>query len=100
MLLKTLVKKLDSLFCHYLGISKEKIRPHSLCMKNNYLIVTSTLPFKRHIFKEAWNDFKVSDLKKSNPKINEKIGLAAGKSIAKDLVISFEEVEIDQPKFE
>jgi hypothetical protein len=46
MLLKLFVKKLDSLFCHYLGIHKEKMRPLSLCMKNNYLIVTCVLPFK------------------------------------------------------
>lgn len=93
-------KKLDSLFCLYLGITKEKIRPHSLCMKNNCLLVTSALPYKRHIFKEGWNDFSISDLKKTNhPQIKEKIGLALGKSIAKGLVISFEEVEIDPPTY-
>ncbi len=100
MLLKMLAKKLDSLFCLYLGINREKIRPHSLCMKNNYLIVTCALPFKRHIFKEAWNDFNAGDLKKSHLKINEKVGLAVGKTIAKGLVISFEEVKIDHPKTE
>lgn len=100
MLLTMLAKKLDSLFCVYLGINKEKIRPQSLCMKNNYLIVTSALPYKRHIFKEPWNDFNNNDLKKSNVIIKEKIGLAVGKSIAKGLVISFEEVEIDQSKSE
>jgi|GEM_PF-1648388 hypothetical protein len=99
-LLKLFVKKLDSLFCHYLGIHKEKMRPLSLCMKNNYLIVTSALPFKRHVFKEPWNEFNVSDLTKSHSNINEKLGLAAGKTIAKGLIISFEEVEIDSPKFE
>ncbi len=100
MLLTMLAKKLDSLFCVYLGINNEKIRPQSLCMKNNYLIVTSALPYKRHIFKEPWNDFNNNDLKKSNVIINEKIGLAVGKSIAKGLVISFEEVAIDQSKSE
>ena len=100
MLLKLFVKKLDSLFCHYLGIHKEKIRPLSLCMKNNYLIVTSTLPFKRHVFKEPWNDFNVNDLTQSHSTINKKVGLAAGKIIAKGLVISFEEVEIVPPKSE
>lgn len=100
MLLKRLAKKLDSLFCLYLGINKEKIRPHSLYMKNNYLIVTCAFPFKRHIFKEPWNDFNAGNLKTFHQKINEQIGLAAGKTIAKGLIISFEEVGIDRPKFE
>lgn len=100
MLLKLLAKKLDNLFCHYLGIHKEKMRPLSLCLKNNYLIVTCALPFKRHIFKESWNNININDLTKSSLPINEKMGLAAGKAIAKGLVISFEEVEIDPPKSE
>ncbi|WP_339051043.1 hypothetical protein [Rickettsiella endosymbiont of Xylota segnis] len=72
----------------------------SLRMKNNYLIVTCALPFKRHVFKKSWNDLNVNDLIKSHPHMNGKVGLAVGKTIAKDLVISFEEVEIDTPKSE
>lgn len=100
MLLKILAKKLDHLFCYYLGIHKEKMRLHSLYIKNNTLVVIYAFPFKRHIFKETSNNFNLSDLIKLYPKINDKIGLAAGKSIAKGLVISFEEVNIDPTKSE
>lgn len=98
MLLTLLAKRLDNYFCHYLGIHKEKIRLHSLCMKNNSVMITCAIPFKRHVFKQSWNNFNFKDFIKSDSKINDKIGLAAGKTIAKGLTISFEEVKVDSQK--
>lgn len=100
-LLTVLIKKLDHFICQYLGIHQEKIRLHSFRVKNNNsLVVTYAIPFKRHIFKESWNDLNFQELTQSQSKINDKIGLAAGKTIAKGLVISFEEVEVDSQKTE
>lgn len=56
-------------------------------MKNNYLIVTCALPFKRHVFKKPWNDLNISDLTKPHPNINKRVSLVVGKTIAKGLVI-------------
>lgn len=100
MLLKNIAKKIDNLFCLYLGIHKEKIRLHSLHKKNNFLTVIYALPYKRHIFKEPLNNFNFRDFTQSHPNINDKLGLAVGKTIAKDLVISFEEVKIDSSEIE
>lgn len=97
-ILTTLIKKLDNSICQYLGIPKEKMRLHSFSVKNNSLIVTCAIPFKRHVFKESWNNLYFKELTKSQSKINDKIGLAVGKTIAKGLVISFEEVEVDLQK--
>lgn len=94
-LLITFTKRLDSFLCHYLGIHKEKIRFQSFRLKNNSFIVTYAIPFKRHVFRESLNSLHSTDLIKSHRKVNNKVGLAAGKSIAKGLIISFEEVEID-----
>lgn len=99
-LLTVLIKKLDHFICQYLGIHQEKIRLHSFRVKNNSLVVTYAIPFKRHIFKESWNDFNFQELTQSQSKINDKIGLAAGKTIANGLVISFEEVKVDSQKTE
>ena len=99
-ILTILIKKLDNSICQYLGIHKEKVRLHSFRVKNNSLIVTCAIPFKRHVFKESWNNLNFKELIKSQSKINDKVGLAAGKIIAKGLVISFEEVEVDSQKIE
>ena len=98
--IKRLAKKLDNLFCYYLGIHKEKLRLQSLRMKDNSMMVTYAIPFKRYLFKEPWNKLNIKDLIRSHSKINNKVGLAVGKSIAKGLVVSFEEAKIDSPKSE
>lgn len=93
-----LLKLIDGFFCKYLGLNIESIRLDSLKMKSNQLTVKNTMPFKRHLFQEHWNDFEAINFKELDKKDCEKLGIAAGKAIAKGLVISFEEVSIDKSK--
>ncbi|MFK3618023.1 hypothetical protein WJ883_11295, partial [Coxiella burnetii] len=53
-----------------------------------------TTAYKRHVMKESWSSFSDVSLKRVNPESLEKLGLAAGKAIAKNLIISFEKPTI------
>lgn len=96
MMFKIIIKKIDKLVCSYLGLDRERVKPNSIKIKNNKFIITSTIPFKRHIFQEYWHEFNATSFKQLHSQDQEKLGLAAGKIIAKDLSISFEEVSIDK----
>ena len=98
MLLNALLENLDKIFCRYLRKKIKKNKPYNLRIRNNQLIVTRTIPFKRHILQEQRKDFDVPDFKKLHRNDREKIGLATGKAIAKGLAVSFEEVSIDKSK--
>lgn len=84
-LLKILIKKIDILFCQYLGLTSHKIKPNCLRIKSNQLIVISTIPFKRHLVQECWNNFDANNFNY----MRNKTGIAAGKKVARGLVISF-----------
>lgn len=96
MVFKILLKRLDKLLCNYLGINKDEIRPNSVKIQKNKLIITNTIPFKRHSFQEPWDKFNNSHFKQLHKDEREKLGLAAGKALAKGLTISFEEPPIDK----
>lgn len=96
MMFKIVIKKIDKLLCNYLGLDREKVKPNSIKIKNNQFIITSTIPFKRHSFQEYWNEFYTTSFKQLYDHDRQKLGLAAGKILAKNLTISFEEVSIDK----
>jgi hypothetical protein len=91
MLIRLFFKKVDSLLCLYLGIERETVKPENVALKDGNLIITNTASHKRHVTKESWTDFSKSSVKQINDENLEKLGLAAGKAIAKKCVISFEE---------
>ncbi|MFZ2486293.1 MAG: hypothetical protein WAW84_06865 [Candidatus Rickettsiella isopodorum] len=93
-----MLKVIDKYFCKYLGLNRDSIRLDSLKKKDTKFIVKSTMPFKRHLIHEQWNNFEASSFKELNKKDYEKLGIAAGKAIAKNLVISFEGSSIDKSK--
>ncbi|MCZ6914678.1 MAG: hypothetical protein O7C59_09605 [Rickettsia endosymbiont of Ixodes persulcatus] len=96
MMFKIVIKEIDKLLCNYLGLDRERVKPNSIKIKNNKFIITSTIPFKRHSFQEYWNEFNTTSFKQLHNQDREKLGLAAGKILAKDLTISFKEVSIDK----
>lgn len=94
MLIKELFRKIDKIICSYLGLEQEKICPTSVQMQDDKLMVTNTASFKRHLTKESWDNFKILSMQQTSLDNLEKLGVAAGKAIAKNLVISFEEPSI------
>lgn len=88
-----LVNALDKSICSYLGLKEEQITPHEVEMIDDELIVTSTTSFKRHVTREAWHQFSLFRTRINQDSL-EKLGLAVGKALAKNFVVSFEENEI------
>lgn len=91
-----LVNKIDWLLRFYFGLEKEEIKPQSIEIINNDIVIYNTNSFKRHLLMQGWENFSESDLKRTSPENKEKLGIAAGKSIAKNLVISFEEAQLTE----
>jgi hypothetical protein len=92
----TLIIYLDAILCRYLGLEKEQVKPESVELVDNELIISNTTSFKRHSYKENWQQFSESALGQTDPAHLEKLGVAMGKALAKDLLISFEEAPIDR----
>ncbi len=98
MLIKNLLVKIDCLFCSYLGFAQEEVRPNTVQIQGEKLIVTNTSSFKRHLLKETWDNFNNAGIKQIRPEARERLGIAIGKAIAKNLVVSFEEISINKRK--
>ncbi|ABS77411.2 hypothetical protein CbuD7D7780_00115 [Coxiella burnetii] len=94
MTIKKLLEKIDQMICSYLGLGQEETRPAQVQMTDGRLIISNTTAYKRHVMKESWSSFSDVSLKRVNPESLEKLGLAAEKAIAKNLIISFEKPTI------
>ena len=92
--IKRVFNKIDKVICNYFGIEQDITKPTSVNLINNELFVTSTLPYKRHAIKESWDSYSRFSVNKTNNRNLEKLGLATGKAIAKNLIVSFENPSI------
>lgn len=100
MLLKGLLKKIDQWLCNYLNIEKEYVQPNTTQIDQQKLVITHTLPFKRHGLKLPWNQFKSASFDHLSTVNQKKLGMAIGKSIAKGLVVSFDSLSVEKPSHE
>jgi hypothetical protein len=91
MKIRNILEKIDSLISSYLGIKEPTIKPNSVELVNNDLLVTNTESFERYLFK---NKLNALELKNASTEDREKLGLAAGKAIAENLIITFENAKI------
>ena len=96
--MKRILRKIDKIFCAYLGLDANEVLPSYVTIKENRLIVSNTESFKRHFYTQNWNEFNSINFKQLSQKNKEKLGIAIGKAIAKNLVISFEEITIKMEK--
>lgn len=94
--MKTILAKVDKILCNYLGLDKAEITPHIVQLKGKQLMIVNTDSFKRHVEKTCISE---SNLKMMNIENKEKLGLAVGKAIASNLIVSFEEVVIKRDNF-
>ncbi len=91
-----LVKKIDLWLSKFFGIDKEEIHPQVVQVISNKIILTSTLSYKRHKIEESWENFSNHSIKNIAKIESEKLGLAIGKALAKNLVVTFDETEIKE----
>ena len=85
----------DRIICRYLGLNDNEFdRPNTIKRANGNIFVLTNYPFKRHRFSETILQFSERSAKITNKRNKQKIGVAAGKSIANNLIITFEDIDI------
>jgi hypothetical protein len=85
----TILKKIDKGICSYLGLEKSaKTSADSVSMRQNDITITTNESHKRHLLQKEWAQFASTDLKDIDEDNKRKLGIALGKAIAQDLVIS------------
>lgn len=90
------LKKLDKIFCAYIGLDNQAVTPNSVKIHGNKLTVTSTESYKRHFHASKWDTFSSATLTQLDEPKKKNLGVAMGKAIAKNLTISFENISIKE----
>ncbi|QDQ41186.1 hypothetical protein E3226_011910 (plasmid) [Legionella geestiana] len=94
-MLHSFFNKIDEIICRYLGIIGDEIdRPRSMRVIRNKIIVYKNAPFQRYKSVESWRDFNNCNLQHESDVNKQKIGIAAGNLIAKNLIISFVDIDV------
>lgn len=87
--------KMDKLLCSYFGLPKPETIPQFVKNYGKKLVVLNTEPYKRNIQEIPISKINLDTVNKEN---KEKLGVAIGKALATNLIISFEEVIIKREK--
>lgn len=87
--IKAFFERLDKLLCVYIGLENDNESASALECNSSKIWILFTNSFRRHYQKQALEDFFNSKFSNVSNKDKEKIGLALGKAIADDLIISF-----------
>jgi hypothetical protein len=94
---KKFIKGVDKIVCTYLGLTgEEREQIQSIKIIENNIVLFNNNPFHRSKSVESWQNFSNYSVHKTDCLKKQKIGLAAGKAIAKNLVISFENTDITE----
>lgn len=88
-------KKIDRFFCAYLGIKEQEIKLNTVERRGSRVSVTLTESYKRHLYKSTWESFYQNEFRKTNENERNKLGIAAGKVMAEDLIISFHNIKVN-----
>lgn len=89
--MKNILAKIDKILCGYLGLDKEETTPHIVHQKGQQLMIVNTDSFKRHAQTTPISKINLEIMNKEN---REKLGVAIGKAVASNLVVSFEKIVI------
>lgn len=90
--MKNILEKLDSLFCKYLGFDRQVSTLSTILVKNKDIFISNNESYKRHQHRINWNVFASKNLPHLEEGNKKNLGIAMGKAIAKNLVISFDEI--------
>lgn len=93
MAIKKFLFSLDRAICTYLGL-KEEVQPVKISFKEEQLKIRYTSSFKRHSVEQSWNDFNHVNIEQTDAMNKKILGLALGQALAKNLVISFESLNL------
>ncbi len=93
-----MVKKIESVLCRYLSLKDDEVTPTSVGIISNKVVISSHHSYKRHLIKESWDEFSNVSMNHVASKKNEKLGLAVGKALAKNLIVKFEDTDFKREK--
>lgn len=91
-----LAKKIEAVLCRYLGLENDVVKAENVSFVSNKLFINSHFPYKRHIVKASWDDFSNFSINVVKNIEKDKLGLAVGKALAKNLIINFEDTEFQR----
>lgn len=83
-----ILNRIDAFLILFLKL-KSNIKPCKVKLIKNNLIITTAQSNQRFMQEKIFKDF-LPDIKKVDPEDRTKLGLAIGKTIATNLVISFD----------
>jgi hypothetical protein len=89
------IKNVDKILCRYLGLETTEVNPSSIKLTGQQLFVTTTESYKRHCLQQNWEDFAANNFHLTTTLDKEKLGVAAGKILAKNLLVSFQNISIN-----
>jgi hypothetical protein len=89
--MKFILELVDKFLCDYLGLRKAEIIPHHVGKKDTQILIQNTESHKRHIHETPLSKINIDLISKDN---RNKLGVALGKTIARNLIVSFDEVVI------
>lgn len=91
---KKVIEKIDTFLCSFFGLKSYETRLGSVHVINNEVIVSNLESHKRLFYKENWQDFTKATIKGISEDDKTKLGIALGKTLADNLVISFEKSKV------
>lgn len=94
-MINKLLNQIEKIICKYLGLNGLEVdRPKTVKMINNDIVIIKNTPFQRHKSYESLSHFNEHGINQVDETSKKKIGMAAGKALAKNLTISFDEIKI------
>lgn len=96
------IQKLEMVLSRLIAIDKtRRVRPETVRIENNKVIIRSTEPCRRIIYKQSLHEYiNNDDIDATTQADKAKLGQAIGKAIAKDLSISFGKTKIEYEDYE
>lgn len=89
---------IDAFICEWIGLDSDESRLNKITHISGGLLVSNTEPYKRHLHAQKMEDFLEGGFNKLSIENKAKLGLAVGKSMAKNLTILFGGTELNQGK--
>lgn len=89
---------LDLIICRYLGLKNEHSRPVAVELIDSEIVIINNEPFRRHSRNVRWDIYLLSGFPKTSAIDKQKLGIAVGKALATNLIISFDETTITDVK--
>ncbi len=91
-----LLTMIDTFICACIGLDSDESRLNKISNSSGNLLISNTEPYKRHLHIQKIEDFLEHGLNKLSSESKGRLGIAIGKSMAKNLTILFGGTELNK----